>query len=493
MANAAFKKSLILVVLTLVFSLQSFGQKKGKLKEFTKEFPAYLTELGKFMTATDNNELKSIYKKFSKNSESLSEVEKLKIILISNKMLDKRLKPRPHFSEFLSSLMIVNNHAKGESMLPEWLVVAEQTIENTTAKKMLLFCAFTNGLVKESTLRSSKAVSWLVNTDDYHFDFEMIEPIILFNSDFNLRCTAEGGSYSILGTRGKYYFVSNEWEGNGGLINWENHGLPKDSVYAIIAEYKIDTRKSLMLADSVVFYNKVLFPLPITGQLINKVASARQTKNFPKFTSYSKNVELKEIFPNIDYRGGYKMAGKEFIADGGKYAEAKIVFKRNGKDVFIANANRFSIGSDRITSKSAGTKIFFDTDSIYHSNLQFKYINSERKLQLYRDKNGLSGAPMLNTYHNLTMDFELLEWNIDGDIITFGSLPGSSESVVNFESIARYDSAQYMMLGGIDAVHPLFLVNNYVKEKHEEETWKDTNSKSECFSLSERYKASFVS
>ena len=100
MANAAFKKSLILVVLTLVFSLQSFGQKKGKLKEFTKEFPAYLAELGEFMTATDNNELKSIYKKFSKNSESLSEAEKLKIILISNKMLDKRLKPRPHFSEF---------------------------------------------------------------------------------------------------------------------------------------------------------------------------------------------------------------------------------------------------------------------------------------------------------------------------------------------------------------------------------------------------------
>ena len=35
-----------------------------------------------------------------------------------------------------------------------------------------------------------------------------------------------------------------------------------------------------------------------------------------------------------------------------------ITFKRNGKDVFIANANRFSIGSDRITSKSAGIKIF---------------------------------------------------------------------------------------------------------------------------------------
>ena len=471
MANATFKKGLILFVLTLVFSFSTLAQKKGKLKEFSKEFPVYLTDLGEFMTATDNDELKSIYKKFSKNSESFSEIEKSKIIMISNRMLDKRLKPRPHFSKFLSSLMIVNNHAKGESMLLEWLAVVGQTVAKTTARKLMLFCAFTNDLVNENTLRSSKAATWAVNTDDYRFQFEMIEPIILFNSNFNLSCTAKGGSYSILSTRGKYYFVSNEWKGNGGLISWEDHGFPKDSVYAIISEYKIDTRNSLVLADSVVFYNKSIFSLPILGKLMNKVTSVRQAKSFPKFTSYSKSVELKDIFPNIDYRGGYIMQGKEFVADGGKYAEAKIVFKRNGKDIFIANANRFNIGSDRITSKSAGTKIFFDTDSIYHSNLQFKYINSERKLQLYRDRNGLSGAPMLNTYHNLTMDFELLEWKIDDDLITFGSLPGAAESVVNFESIARYDSIQYMMLGGIDAVHPLFLVNNYVKAKHEKEIY----------------------
>ena len=65
MANSTFKKSLILAVLTLVFPFQSFAQKKGTVKEFSKEFPAYLTELGKIMTATDNDELKSIYKKFS--------------------------------------------------------------------------------------------------------------------------------------------------------------------------------------------------------------------------------------------------------------------------------------------------------------------------------------------------------------------------------------------------------------------------------------------
>ncbi len=468
MANATFKKGVILFVLTLVFSFSTFAQKKGKLKEFSKEFPTYLAELGEFMTASDNSDLNAVFKSFSKNTDQLSAAEKEIIISISNKMLDKRMRANPHFSKVLSALMDVNNHAKSESMLPQWLAVVDETIDNTTTKKLMLFCAFTNGLVKENTLRSSKAAAWLVNTDDYHFEFEMIEPIIVFNTDFNLSCSADGGSYTIEGTKGKYYFVSNDWEGSGGVISWESQGLAKDSVYATISDYKIDTRKSQLVADSAVFYNKYVFPLPIIGQVINKVASARQAEKFPKFTSYGKNVELKEIFPNVDYKGGYKMQGKEFIADGGDYAEARIIFKRYGKPVFVANANRFSIGTDRITSKGAGIKIFFDTDSIYHSNLQFKYINSSRKLQLYRDVNGLSGAPMLNTYHNITMDFELLEWSIDGDIITFGSLPGTAESRVELESVDRYLQQKYDSMQGVDAIHPLFLVNNYVRAKQEE-------------------------
>ena len=183
-------------------------------------------------------------------------------------MLDKRMRANPHFSKVLSALMNVNNHAKGESMLPEWLEVIDETVDNTTTKKLMLFCAFTDDLVKENILRKSKSAAWLGNTDDYRFDFEMIEPIILFNSNFNLSCSADGGSYTIEGTKGKYYFVSNEWEGNGGIINWESHGLAKDSVYATIANYKIDTRKVNCLLIQLVFYNKYIFQLPIIGKLI---------------------------------------------------------------------------------------------------------------------------------------------------------------------------------------------------------------------------------
>ena len=162
MANATFKKGLILFVLTLVFSFSTSAQKKGKLKEFSKDFPIYLSELNEFMTASDNSDLKAVYKYFSKNSLEFTEEEQEKIILISNKMLDKRMRANPHFSKFLSTLMNVNNHVKGESMLPEWLGVIDEIVDNTTTKKLMLFCAFTDDLVRENILRKSKAAAWLV-------------------------------------------------------------------------------------------------------------------------------------------------------------------------------------------------------------------------------------------------------------------------------------------------------------------------------------------
>jgi hypothetical protein len=179
-------------------------------------------------------------------------------------------------------------------------------------------------------------------------------------------------------------------------------------------------------------------------------------------------VVIAEVFPDVDYKGGYILKGKEFIADGGNYAEARIILKRNEKPIIIANANRFNIGNDKISSQLAAVKVFFDNDSIYHSALKFTYIDSKRKLELYRAKNGVSESPLINTYHQLTMDCELLEWNIDHDMIFFGSLPGASISTAYFESTNNYSEARYQQLHGMDKIHPLILIRNYIREKGED-------------------------
>ena len=468
MANTAFKKSLILVVLMFVFSFSSFAQKKGKSKEFTKEFPVFIAELQTFMEVSGNAELKSTYKAFNNASGSFTLNEQSIIIGIANKMLEKKLKPKPHFNDFIKSVLVVSKHINAELLFLEWLVVIDETVENATTKNFIMFCDFTTSLIQENILHSSKSAVWTVNTSDYHFSFEDTEPNVIFSSKINLGCSNDRGEINIFDTKGVYYPLSYKWIGGEGLIYWENHGFSKDSVFAQTSNYKFDTRKSQVIADSSIFYNKNLFDEAIVGQIVNKIASGKQAENFPRFTSYSKDIEVKEIFDNVDYKGGYKLIGKKFVADGGDYQKARIIIRKEGKEVLIVNANRFNFGSDKITSAEVGVKIFFDTDSLFHSNLSFKYFDSKRQLQFYRDRNSPSGSPMLNSYHNLTMDFELLEWNIDSDIITFGSLQETAESIVRFESIDMYLQSRFEEIQGIDAKHPLLLIKKYIKEKKQE-------------------------
>ena len=127
MADVTPKKNLIVLFFILNFSITVFGQKNVKFLEFSNEFPAYLSELNNFMTSTNNEKLISDYRRFSKNSQTLSDSEKLEIINISNKMLSKRLKPNPHFSRFLSAIVSVNNCNKRKTLLIEWLHVFRET------------------------------------------------------------------------------------------------------------------------------------------------------------------------------------------------------------------------------------------------------------------------------------------------------------------------------------------------------------------------------
>ena len=460
-----FNKRLILYIVIVFLPFLVFTQNNTNNDVFLSEFSIFNEELGDFLSKSNNDEIRKNYNNFKKSIDSFSLNHKKKIKSIIYLMYEKRFRPKPHFNKFIETLLSINN-LKNNQLLDQWLFTTQNILENHGGKKLLLFCVFSNQLINKK-LRSNKAIEWIFESENFSFDYYMNQPVAKFDSIFNLKCITSGSSIMIERTKGMYFPFSSTWEGNDGFVFWDKFGLSKDSVFARMSTYEIDFKKSIILADSCLFYNKYEFNYPINGKLEHKAVSNRQSSKYPKFTSYNMNIEIKNIFPNIDYRGGYRLSGNNFIAYGGEYAEAKIVFKRDGKDIFIANANKFNISSDRIASLNSGVKIFFDSDSLYHSNIEFTYINSERKLKLYVDRSKSSGSPMFNTYHKITMDFELLEWHIDQDVITFGSLPGASQSDVFFESLNMYSESRYYKLQGIDDIHPLIRIKNYIKEKGE--------------------------
>lgn len=189
MANVTFKKRLGVIFFILIFTFDSFTQNKNKISEFSDEFPIFLTELKVFMTASDNDNLKSVYKRFSKDSKSFSKDEMKEIIKISNVMLSKKHKVKPHFLEFLSSITSINNSLNGNTLLNEWLNVMNEIVKYSSSKKIMLFCAFSNDLVTSNIIRNSKSAKWNFSNTDFHFKIESFEPVIIFDTPFDLICS----------------------------------------------------------------------------------------------------------------------------------------------------------------------------------------------------------------------------------------------------------------------------------------------------------------
>ena len=90
MVYDSFKK-IGLSLLIIVFCV-SISNAQNKKKEFSNNFSTYLDELSEFMSASDNSDLKSNYKRFKKIALNNAFIDSNKdmIITISNKMLKKR-------------------------------------------------------------------------------------------------------------------------------------------------------------------------------------------------------------------------------------------------------------------------------------------------------------------------------------------------------------------------------------------------------------------
>ena len=170
MANFTFQKKVVFLFIYLFFvSLDSYTQQKPNFKNFSSEYAEFIDEMKIFMKINSNTQLKSSYKELLSISEGIEVEDKKLIIQISNLMLNKKMKPKPHFISFIESLNILKSNSKRNKIINEWLVVLDHILRHSSTKRFMTFCDFTNDLIVSNNLRSTKSVSWKVNSMDFNF------------------------------------------------------------------------------------------------------------------------------------------------------------------------------------------------------------------------------------------------------------------------------------------------------------------------------------
>ncbi|PCH93298.1 MAG: hypothetical protein COB85_07350, partial [Bacteroidetes bacterium] len=503
------KLNLFLISVCLL-GISSWGQAQ-RLKEFTKEPDKYFEQLTTWMTTSyeggqnvmdefqaiwkiENLEIKEqekVYKlanhalkrrmkaigdsvsfTYGPTTQKLTDGQIEFVYETSNAMLKKRLKPSPHFRDYLLTLINLTTTGQSEVSFSAWQKSLNKLIETARSRKIVAYLDFSNKLFAQDVLYKSNSVTWAAGNRNYSFEFDSLPKIVFQKVD--LKCYSKGDSSIIYGTSGAYYPTSKLWVGKGGKVTWLRCDVDEKIVRATLSNYKIPLKSASFIADSVIFYNTNYFDKPLQGILNDKLKANVSAKNasYPRFDSYDKRLQINNLFDKVDYDGGFSMQGAKLIGSGSKEEDAYVTFKlyfendsikRNQERFLVVASKSFVIDINGIKSHKAAVTFYLDEDSVHHPQLQMKLIIKKagdkiisRQLVLIREDKGLARSPYFNTYHEIDMNFEALYWDIDHPRMEFKRLKGiGSESKADFESTDYYRKNRYERIQGMDPVHPL--------------------------------------
>ncbi len=460
------KKVLFLFFLLLFSTGNIFAQQQ--IKKFTAESTTFLEEIKQFFSDIDNPDQKKEAKTFIEtftiawNTGKFSETQKQQIYITSNQMLKKKMKPIPHFKNYLSAIISFNTSGQPEKSYKAWESSLDKLINKSTSSQFINYLEVSDNLFSKNVLYESSTTKWASDNNNYTFEFDTI-PKIMFSS-LTLTCYANNDSACIFNTNGIYYPTLFKWLGNGGKVTWQRAGFGADTVYAEMSRYNINLKFSKFSADSVKFYNTNFFTKPLLGSLEEKVRAdvTEESASYPRFISYDKRLKIAGIFPNIDYDGGFSMYGSKLMGSGDKDQDAYLIFYREGKKFVVTDAKTYIIRKDRISSDRASVSIFWEEDSIYHPGLVMKYINSSKELSMMRDNSGIAETPFFDSFHKVEMYIEAMYWKMDQPLIEMKMIKGvGTESEATFESMNFYSAQRYYKLMGIDEIHPLSRLKKY--------------------------------
>lgn len=459
------KNVLYLTLSSFFFFFLIHSASSQEIKEFEKDTAIFIQQFEEFtgvnITEEQEDSLESFILKW--NAGYFSDEVKERFIDVCNLMLDKKARRDPHFMKYFDMVMLFHQTEQAKEHYDNWEKGLIYIFENKKYPLNIVNKYFNNikSLLQDSILFSNYSTSWHVSSNNYEIIVEDKLQIKFDKTD--LTCKIKNDSIDIFETEGIFYPITNDWVGKKGIVTWERAGYPADSVKAELSNYKINMSKSGYKADSVYFTNKIYFDEPILGKFNDQVVHIMSPEKaiYPEFISYQSRFEIENIFKDIDYEGGLNMKGANLLGFGDRNQEAVITINKNDTSILTAKAKTFMFKKDRAVSNNAQINISFGTDSIYHPGILFSYLSKKREITLSPSDRIVSKSPYFDSYHNITMNFDRLLWQIDQDKIYLTKRRGSAIGNAVYTSSNFFNILEFERIMMRDSFHPLLAIRNY--------------------------------
>ncbi|MFN8864700.1 MAG: hypothetical protein ACK5W1_10325 [Flavobacteriales bacterium] len=459
------RKSIPILTLFILTSIAALSQQR--LSEFNRDPEKFISELTNLFDEQKKGTGKDlIEKQFAPiwiETPAYTQAQQEMIYETLNLMLKNKNKVFPDFDNFIRSLVAFPKARKTDADFLQWQQVVLKMLADKKFKKNVSdFLETSATLFSERSFFQSDAVKWVSSSPGFIFEFDSV-PRVVFPA-LDLKCYSKGDSSVIYATSGAYYPTTQRFIGEKGKVTWQRAGFDPKLTYAEFSNYNIRVQGSTYVIDSVTFYNE-FFERPLIGQLTEKILANKSEENatYPRFESYFKRLQIQNIVPNVDFDGGFTMAGTKLAGSGTNEEPALLTFYRDSKKFLVARSLSFDIKPDRIVSGHAAVTFYVEKDSITHPDLNFSFVKKTRQLVLLRTEEGVSKSPFQNTYHNIDMYFDALYWNLDDPLIRMGALTGSTQHFGAFESNEYFKKKRYDAMSGISMSHPLYEIKKYAE------------------------------
>lgn len=470
------KKVLRLALIPLMLLVAGKAGAQVMPKSFTEDPVKFMDEMRDFFESYDKKDGKDFIEDFEEvywKTGKVSDDIKQAMYKNTNLMLKKKFRPAPEYYSYINTIKAIVDKNVPMTTFLDWQSCFTSVGGGRLNKPFSDFIQMSENLFGENKFYKTASGEWRTDGGSWKFACDSV-PAISF-TNITLVGTSKKDSTKIYNTSGVYYPTTGVWQGKGGKINWLRAGIKDEDTYAELKNYSFPVKGFSFVADSVTFHDNIHFKgKPLSGRVTEKLVADAQEKtaNFPRFESYSSRYQIKSMYPNVDYEGGFTQVGGKFIGSGSKATPAVLVFKRNGKGFLTVTSTSFSITSDKVTSQNAAVKFQLDADSIVHPSIDFKYfVNKDypdsSRVEIYRPEEGASQAPFFDSFHKVDMYVTKIVWVTSEPQIVMNSQLASTQAHAEFPSNNYYRQYLYDRLQGIEPVHPLIKIRNFVYKEND--------------------------
>lgn len=457
----------------LFLSLLTIGGFAQKFTQFANDTGKFAKDLGQyFFDNSANKEDAQVYSKaFEKlwKDNIIAGYYKEISIKTANAMLAKRMKPYPYFYGYFNTLINCIENKQSYENFTNWQKCVDKLLQGKTIRGVQEFFDMSENIFKNNVFYKTPSYAYYSVEPNYKFEYDSI-PLVQFKNITLVGVNPRGDSIAIEETQGTFYPTFGKFVGKGGKVSWARAGLDA-SVYATLKRYSIDCKTGNYTSDTVTFVGKQFFDKPQIGKLSDRIITENQEKTYPRFDSYSKRLVVKNIYPDVDYDGGFGMRGSKFVGSGGAANPARIVFKRNNVKFLEISARSFGMSKDRIVANPGIVKFFLEKDTIYHPGLSFTYQVDKRLVTILRGDDGLQKTPFSNSFHKYDMYFEQITWQLDEPLMKFGFLPNNFQGEAYFESSDFYNLQKAEVIKSGESISPITKMIDYYNANNKPATF----------------------